>query len=58
VQKILGSFNKNPSMSQKYGETICAWIIVQICVLHGQKAKVCINVGKLAIFFRDFVEFH
>jgi hypothetical protein len=31
-------------MLQKYGETICAWIIVQICVLCSQKARVHIIV--------------
>jgi hypothetical protein len=43
--KISENFNKNPKMSQKYPETICAWIIMQIC---RYKATVHINVQKVA----------
>jgi hypothetical protein len=31
-------------MSQKYEKTVYVWIIVQMCVLRGQKARVHINV--------------
>jgi hypothetical protein len=33
--KISESLDKNPSTSQKYAETVHAWIIVQMCILHG-----------------------
>jgi hypothetical protein len=35
VVNIAENFDKNLKMLQKYPETVCAWIIIQICVLHG-----------------------
>jgi hypothetical protein len=49
MQKISKGFDKNPSSSQKYGKTVCAWITMQICVLCGQKARVHISEQQVGV---------
>jgi hypothetical protein len=47
------SLDKNPCTLQKYEKTVYAWIIIQMSVLHGQKARVHIIV-RLCLIIDSF----